>query len=60
MKMKETIDVVIKIKAEVSFWDALKLRLAGADEVRKHIDRILKKSEERIRITEEVTTDIKE
>jgi len=46
---KNQVEVDIKFNIKMSFWDALKLRLAGATHIREHIERKLKeeKNEEK-------------
>ena len=38
MRNKITINVDVKVKAKHSFWDAIKLRLAGAHAVKEFLD----------------------
>jgi hypothetical protein len=38
MSNKITVDVYVNVKAKHSFWDAIKLRLAGAHAVKEFLD----------------------
>ena len=62
MKQEIKMDVIVKIKADYSWFTALKLRLSGASYIKDYINEVIKKSGIEIehKVKEEETPILKE